>query len=147
MSDSGSTIVPLFRTFEELQADEDQIHQDSAREWDEANKAFDAAMAKTAAPAAANDLSEGCCRAITALKAMAKLNPNTALDCAKMIADLLDIDASQRAQQNQLNALTALINARKAALDKRDQRVFGFRAFSCLAESEGFPCGSICDSQ
>jgi hypothetical protein len=21
------------------------------------------------------------------------------------------------------------------------------RAFSCLAESEGFPCGSICDSQ
>jgi hypothetical protein len=116
MSDPGGNVVPIFKTFDGLQADEQQINQDCAREWNEASETYDAAMAKTAVlkkdMPGDGDFSKGCHQAVTALKALAKLNPKIASDCSKiasdcskMIANLLDIEMSQRAQKHQLDAL------------------------------------------
>jgi len=136
-----TNVVPIFKTFDDLQADEQQILADLEREWNEANEVFDSAMAKTAVlkkdMPTDGDSSQGYHRAVAGLKALAKLNPSNASSCAKMIADLTDIEMSHRAvaaeMQNRLakkEALVGLLRARNAAVEKRDQRLFGFGALA-----------------
>jgi hypothetical protein len=139
MSDSGSTVVPLFKTFDELQADESAIAVDVEREWNEANQAFDAAMSKVAAlkKNPPGDISEAYTGTIAALQKMAKQNPSTASTCATMIQDLAALEKRRIGLAGELaiaraetDALAKLIGTRKAVIEKRDRRMFGFGALA-----------------
>ena len=74
---------------------------------------------------------------------------------SSLVARLHDAAVTPEAWPDALTALTDAAGVAGAALiifnkatGKVDEAHFcGLRAFSCLAESEGFPCGSICDSQ
>lgn len=132
-------IVPIFKTFDELQADESAIVTDLEREWAEANQAYDAAMERVAMikKAPPGDISEAYTGTVTALKKFAKLNPPSASTCHKIIQDLAAIETHRIDLAGELaiaraenDAITKLIGARKAALNKRDERMFGFGALA-----------------
>jgi hypothetical protein len=136
---TGDNIVPLFRTFDELQANETAIAVDAVREWNEANQAYDAAMSKVAAlkKNPPGDISEDYPRTIAALKKMATQNPSAASTCNSMIQDLaaleihrIDLASKLAISQAETDALAQLGAARKAVIEKRDQRMFGFGALA-----------------
>jgi hypothetical protein len=86
-------IVPLFKSFEELKSDEEQILKDFAGEWEAAYVTFDERQ-----PAVA----------------LAKVNAGN--DCLKS-ADALLVKR---------NSIISLVNDLKAAVEKRNGRLFGF---------------------
>jgi hypothetical protein len=132
-------VVPIFKTFDELQADESAIATDATREWNEANQAFDAAMSKVAAlrKNPPGDISAAYTSTIAALKKLAKQSPATASTCNSMIHDLAALEKRRiefvgelAISRAETDALSKLIGARKAALEKRDRRMFGFGALA-----------------
>jgi hypothetical protein len=128
-------IVPIFKSFDELQADETAISVDVVREWNEANQVFDAAMSKVAAlrKNPPGDISDAYSSTIAAIKKLAKHNPSTASTCATMIQDIaaiekrrIDFAGELAIARAETDALAQLIGARKAVIEKRDRLMFGF---------------------
>jgi hypothetical protein len=128
-------VVPIFKTFDELQDDETAITVDVVREWNEANDAFDAAMAKVAAlkKNPPGDISAGYTRAVEGLKKLALLDPANASICYLIIQDLaafekkrIVLEGEHAIELAEKSALAQLLDARKAVVEKRDERVFGF---------------------
>ena len=134
-----TNIVPLFKSFDELQADESAIATDVERDWNAANAAYDDAMAKVAAlkKNPPGDISEAYAKTLSALKKMAKLDPSSASTCNKMIQDIaaleirrIDVAGKLAISQAEKDALANLIGSRKAAIEKRDERMFGHGALA-----------------
>jgi hypothetical protein len=128
-------IVPIFKSFDGLQADETAIATDVVREWNEANAAFDDAMSKVAAlkKNPPGDISAAYSSTITALKKLASQNPSTASTCRQMIVDLAALEKRRieavgetAIARAEIDAARKLVDARKAVLNKRDERMFGF---------------------
>jgi hypothetical protein len=128
MSDSGSTIVPIFLTFDALQVEENAIHADLVKDWNDANEAYDAALAKSAAlKKSAPDVDSQ--QVIAALRDFAKANPAQREICEKLIADVRDISIRLHMANIDLAEKRAIVDLQKsrcAALERRDGRMFGF---------------------
>jgi len=143
---TGETnIVVLFKTFEDLQRDEDEIVADFQREWDDANAAFDltyktitadeAALTKWAAPAY-----EPPPHFLKNPQRRAALNALDSKLCAKldaMYSNMVALAATQANLKKEISieltkreAVTTLDNARKAALAKCNERMFGLGALA-----------------
>ena len=86
-------IVPLFKTFEDLKSDEEQILKDFADEWERAYIQFEKRQ-----------------------PAVALAKAHAGHDCLKRADALL----AKR------NSIITLVNDLKAAVEKRDGRLFGF---------------------
>lgn len=133
----GNKIVPIFKTFDELQSDEDKIVSEYYAEYERANEAFDSAMAKTVMlkkSAPRDDACGGYGRAVKGLRALAKANPSQRATCEQMIADLGEIAMKFRIQLHksrvelaERQAVADLLQARRDALEKCEGRLFGFR--------------------
>jgi hypothetical protein len=139
MTSEETKVVPIFKTFDELRADESAIATDTERQWNEANQAYDAAMSKVAAlkKNPPGDISDGYTTTMAALKKLANLDPSTASTCAKMIQEIaaleirrIDLAGELAIARAETSALSQLVAARKAVIEKRDQRLFGFRALA-----------------
>jgi hypothetical protein len=134
-----SNIVPIFKTFDQLQSDETAIAVDVEREWNDANDAFDAAMAKVARlkKAPPGDIGDDYNRTIAALKKFAQQNPSAASTCNSMIKELaafeirrIDVEGELAISRAETDALSRLVAARKAVIEKRDRRMFGHGALA-----------------
>jgi hypothetical protein len=128
MNLDGDKIVPIFKTFDELQADETAIHADLVRDWNSANEAYDAALAKSAVlKKSAPDIDGQ--KVIAALRDFAKANPAQREICEKMISDIRGIAIGLHTAQVDLAEKQAVFDLKKArceALERRDGRMFGF---------------------
>jgi hypothetical protein len=134
----GNNVVPIFKTFDQLQADEHAIHVELVRDWNNANDSFDGAMSKVAAlkkNPPGGEISTEYTGIVAGLKKFSKLNPSSASTCAELIRDVAAIeihriDAVGRLaiSRAETNAIANLIAARAAALNKRDENMFGFGA-------------------
>jgi hypothetical protein len=127
--------VPIFKSFDQLQADETAIAVDVVREWNEANNAYDAAMSKVAALKRnpPGDISATYTKTIAALNKLARLDPANAATCYRMIQDLaalekrrIVLEVDMAIERAELDAASKLMDARKAVVDRRDERMFGF---------------------
>jgi hypothetical protein len=133
---TGATIVPIFKTFDELQADETAIQEELVRSWNEANQNFDIAMERVAwlkKNPPGGDLSKAYTSTVAALKTFAELRPSTAPFCTSLVKAVgaietkrLDVEARMAISRAETDALATLIAARKAAIDRRDEGMFGF---------------------
>ena len=131
--------MPLFKSFDELQADESAIAIDCERDWNAANAAYDDAMAKVAAlkKNPPGDICEAYTGTLAALKKLSKFNKSMASACSKMIQDIaaieihrIDLAGKLAISRAETDALSKLIGSRRAALEKRDRRMFGFGALA-----------------
>ena len=106
---STENVVVLFKTFEDLKRDEDLILKEYAAEWEKAYVIFDMTEA-----ALNNDAG-----------ALAKfIGPDLAL--AKAEAERLK--SKYTAPETQ--AMVTLVKSLKAAVDKRNERLFGYTALA-----------------
>jgi hypothetical protein len=72
---------------------------------------------------------------VAAVKKFAKLNPSSASTCAALIKDVaaietrrIDLAGELAISRAETDALAKLISSRRIALNKRDERMFGFGA-------------------
>jgi hypothetical protein len=136
-----TNIVPLFKTYEELISDEKKILADCETESEAAFKAFevardaiisdDVALAKvvdtTVSPLAA-------LKKFSRYAALAKLYPALFAQIETMSNQFAVVSAEHKALKKQISTkrevIQTLENARKAAIDKRDGRLFGLTALA-----------------
>jgi hypothetical protein len=142
MSDAQMTekdnVVPLFKTFEEMQRDEEAILADFEKDWHGAFKAFEVAsdavlddeapLAKvitTPAPLVALQKSG-------AIAALSKLDWSLAAEVETMFKNFAAVSAEHRRLKKKIEAghkaMQNLENARRAAIERRDERMFGHGA-------------------
>jgi hypothetical protein len=131
MKNSGSEkIVPIFLTFDQLQVEENAIHADLVKDWNAANEAYDAAIAKNLVlKKSAPDIDSQV--AISGLRDFAKANPAQRDICEKLISDVRGIAISLHMAQVDLAEKQAVFDLKKArcdAVERRDGRLFGFGA-------------------
>jgi hypothetical protein len=112
MSMTGDNIVVLFRTFEDLQRDEQKIMKDYFAEWEAAYKRFDVAQA-----AISGDNT-----------ALAKFD-NTEVALAKA-----EVESSIKKYGNtgvaEVSSVARLASDLKASVTKRDDRLYGMSALA-----------------
>jgi len=134
-----NVIVPIFRTFEELQSDEDAILAGFEEDWQQAFKVFegarDAVLEDKATLAKVVDTEPS---PFAALKksgrfaALKKLDPGLAAKIDEMSAEFAVVVAEHKRLKKEITAGCEAINnlndARRAAISKRDERMFGFGA-------------------
>jgi hypothetical protein len=135
MTSEETKIVPLFKSFDELQADESAIAVDVECEWNEANQAYDAAMSNVAALKRnpPGDICATYTKTTAALNKFASLDPANAATCYRMIQDLaalekrrIGLEGDMAIERAEIDAARKLMDARKAVVDRRDERMFGF---------------------
>jgi len=135
-----NVIVPLFKTFEQLQADEEAIRADFEKDWNGAFEVF-----KVASAAVLDGSGEPLAKIVdtessplTALKksgaidALAKLDPGLTVQVVEMMVKFAAVSAEQAHLKKEITAgreaIRNLNNARRAAIEKRDERMFGHGA-------------------
>jgi hypothetical protein len=136
-----TNVVPLFRTFEELDHDEKQILADYHAEWEEAYKVYDAARAAIAADEAmlkkidTTPVIDG--RISAACAALAKAMPAQRSEIESIPSELAGLAAGAKLLKREFDirfaerkALNTLAGSMKAAIAKRDDRLYGLGAIA-----------------
>ena len=136
----GNNIVPIFKTFDELQHDHDEIRKDFENDWLEAFKIFDVARAAVldedkATLAKIVDTEPSPFAALKksgALAALAKFDPELSAKIDKMSSEFAVVVAEHNRLKKEITAgreaIKNLNDGRAAAIQKHDERLFGFGA-------------------
>jgi hypothetical protein len=126
-------IVVLFKTFEELARDEEQIIADYHGEWAQAYKAYDAQSAVAVPLAKVVTDDPRISVMFAALKKLAKQMPERRAEIETMSADLTELAAGSATLKRRLaeqQALTSLSRSLQTAVTKRNERLHGFGALA-----------------
>jgi hypothetical protein len=132
-------IVPLFRTYEQLEQDEIDIAADYEKEWEEVFKVFDltrtALLAEENVLAKSVDRTPGAFADLKKLKwyvALKKLDPSLAAQVDEVASKFAILEAENRRLAKNLKlelakrqAVETLKKAQNAANNKRSERLYG----------------------
>jgi hypothetical protein len=122
-------VVVIFRTFEELQRDQDLILADFEKQWQDAWDAFEVARDALRAEDEGGTLAKVIATpffAARTLAALTKFDPSLRAEIDELSSQFAKVAAEHHRLTKQHEVLQNLESARKAAIEKRDGRLYGF---------------------